>query len=142
MTEKDTDNIGRRFKSITTDLKLYIEKRVELLLLNIGEQLSRWIAESIQKLSGVLLIVGGLIFLLVALSVYLGNVLNSPWLGYVIVSVPLLLMGIFFFYLKPQSMLKSLQDHFESELIEALTAKRTNEDSLLDLPETTKEEKL
>lgn len=142
MTEKDTDNIGQRFKSITADLKLYIEKRVELLLLNVGEHLSRWFAESIQKIAGILLLTGGLIFLLVALAVYLGNLLDNPSLGYVIVSVPLLVMGLLFFYLKPDSMLRSLQQHFELELIKALTAKINNEESLLDLPETTKEEEL
>lgn len=142
MTDKDTDNIGRRFKTITTDFKLYIEKRIELLLLNVGEHLSRWFAESIHKVAGILLLTGGLIFLLVALAVYLGSVLDNPSLGYLIVSVPLLVLGIFLFYLKPESLLRNLQQHFESELIKALTAKTNNEDSLLDLPESTKEEEL
>lgn len=120
MAQKKTDRIGEQFKAISGDLKLYIEKRLELLLLNIGEQISKWLAASIQKISGVILLVGGLVCLLVALAIFLGNLLGNDSLGYLIVSVPLLVLGYLLINLKPDSVLKSLQQHFESELIESI----------------------
>lgn len=143
MSEKNSDQLGKRFRSITGDLKLYIEKRIELLLLNIGEQYSQWMAESIQKLTGIFLLFGAFVFILVAVAIYLGELLGWPGLGYVIVSIPLFVTGLFFFYLKPRSLAENLQQHFESELIKALTqnveqdGKKHNEP--LNLPESTEE---
>lgn len=143
MSEKNSDQLGKRFRSITGDLKLYIEKRIELLLLNIGEQYSQWMAESIQKLTGIFLLFGAFVFVLVAVAIYLGELLEWPGLGYVIVSIPLFVTGLFFFYLKPRSLAENLQQHFESELIKALTqnveqdGKKHNEP--LNLPESTEE---
>ena len=143
MSEKKTDQLGERFRTITGDLKLYIEKRIELLLLNIGEQYSQWMAESIQKLTGIFLIFGAFVFILVAVAIYVGELLNSPGLGYVIVSLPLFITGLFFFYLKPRGLAENLQQHFESELIKALSQNwerdgKTKNESL-NLPESTEE---
>jgi len=143
MSEKNTDQLGKRFRTITGDLKLYIEKRIELLLLNIGEQYSQWMAESIQKLTGIILLFGAFVFILVAIAIYLGELLGRPGLGYVIVSLPLFITGLFFFYLKPRSLAENLQQHFESELINALTQNgegnaKSNKEPL-NLPESTEE---
>jgi hypothetical protein len=141
MSEKQTDRLGNRFRTITGDLKLYIEKRIELLLLNIGEQYSRWMAESIQKVTGILLLFGAFVFLLVALAIYLGELLNRPSLGYVIVSLPLVITGFLFYRLKPRSFTDNLQQHFEIELIRAISeeGEDDNEKETLNLPESTQE---
>lgn len=133
------DHISDRFRTITADIKLYVEKRIELLLLNVGEQYSKWIAESIQKATGLFLVFGAIVFLLVALAIYLGEITGSPSLGYVIVSLPLFVVGILFFYLKPRSLVENLQHHFESELVEALTPNGESEQELLNLPEQNEE---
>jgi hypothetical protein len=139
MSEKKTDQLGNRFRTITGDLKLYIEKRIELLLLNIGEQYSLWMAESLQKLAGILLLFGASVFLLVALAIYVGELLNSQSLGYVIVSLPLVVTGLFLIYLKPKSFTEKLQEQFESELIRALGEDGKDEKETLNLPESTEE---
>lgn len=129
------DQLGRRFRAITADLKLYIEKRAELLLLSVGEQYSRWFAESLQRLSGLVLLFGALVFLLLALALYLGELLNNQSLGYVIVSLPLILFGVLFYNLRPRSMVRNLQDHFEEELIRAITSEERRETRQLDAGE-------
>ncbi|MDZ7715457.1 MAG: phage holin family protein [Balneolaceae bacterium] len=139
MSGRDSDQLGQRFKAISSDLKLYIEKRVELFLLNIGEHMSRLMAESIQKTAGILMLFGGLVCLVVALAIYLGNILDNESLGYIIVSLPLLVIGLLFFYLKPDSLRQSIQDHFESEFIKALNSSDKKEQ--LNLPEASQEEK-
>ncbi len=122
MPQKTDDPLGRRLKAITGDLKLYIEKRIELLLLNIGEHFARMMAESVHKVAGFVLLAGASVCLLVALALYLGDLLNSPSLGYVIVSIPLLVLGIMFIYLKPKSILERIQNQFEKEIVNALSA--------------------
>lgn len=145
MSEKNTDQLGKRFRTITGDLKLYIEKRIELLLLNVGEQYSQWMAESIQKLTGIFLIFGAFVFILVAVAIYLGELLGWPGLGYIIVSIPLFFTGLFFFNLKPSSFAENLRQHFESEMINALTQNVERDgkgnSEPLNLPES-KEEKI
>lgn len=142
MSETNKEQIGARFKTITNDIKLYVEKRIELLLLNVGEQYSKWIAQSIQKATGLFLLFGAVVFLLIALAIYLGEVTGNPSLGYVIVSIPFFVFGMLFYYLKPKSMVETLQRHFESELVDALNQNGEEERDILKLPEESKEESI
>ncbi len=140
MAEGDTDRIVHRLKAITADLKQYLEKRIELLLLTVGEQYSRWIAESVQRLAGIFLLLGALIFLLVALAIYLGELLDNESLGYVLVSLPLLIAGAMLFYLKPGRLAGNLQQHFEDELVKAITPDKKKDKKPLNLPEAKEEQ--
>jgi hypothetical protein len=119
-TDKHKDQLSKRLRAITSDLKLYLEKRIELTMLNIGEVISGLMAASVQRGIGVFLLLGGLCFLLFALAIYLGDILGSQSLGYVIVSLPLLLIGGLFMYLKPKSVFKQLQHRFENEVIKSI----------------------
>ncbi|MDZ7659276.1 phage holin family protein [Fodinibius sp.] len=119
-TDKQKDQFGKRLRAITADLKLYLEKRIELTMLNIGEAISGLMAASVQRGIGVFLLLGGLCFLLFALAIYLGDLLESRSLGYVLVSLPLLLVGGLFMYLKPKSVFKQLQHRFENEVIKSI----------------------
>src|SRR5699024_6632394 len=115
MIDRQTDQIGQRLKTISTDAKLYVEKRIELLLLNIGERLSQWAAESIHKLIGISLLLMGVTFLLITLAIFLGDVFDNLTLGFLSVSVLLLLLGGMSYYLKPHVFSDYLQHQFESE---------------------------
>ncbi len=117
---KKTDKLGQRLRAISADLKLYFEKRIELVMLNVGEYVSGWMAASLHRAAGALLLLGGVCFLLMALAIYLGNLLASESLGYVLVSLPLLLAGVLFLYLKPRGLFDQLQQVFEEEVIKAI----------------------
>ncbi|HKK46504.1 MAG TPA: hypothetical protein VJ964_13350 [Balneolaceae bacterium] len=121
MKEKETDHLGQRFRAISADLKLYIEKRMELMMLNMGEYVSGWMAASIQRTTGAFLLLGGVSFLLVALAIFLGGLLGSLSLGFILVSLPLLIIGGLFMYLKPRGLFEKLQERFESEVIKAIS---------------------
>lgn len=136
MTRKEVDQLGQRLKTISGDIKLYIEKRVELVLLNIGEHFSRILAEAVQKIAGILLLSGAAICLLVALALYLGDVLNNESLGYVLVSLPLIVFGLLFLYLKPKRMLRKIQNQFEKEVLDALSANGEEKPARLQLRES------
>lgn len=144
MNARETDQLGRRLKAISGDIKLYIEKRVELLLLDVGEHFSKIMAQSVHKIAGFILLVGGAVFLLVALAQYLGDLLGNESLGYVVVSVPMLLLGLLFVYLKPKSMLDRIQYQFEKEIIRAISTNGERKDQHLELkkPEHPTEEEV
>lgn len=122
--EKGSDQLGERLRRVSADLKLYLEKRLELMMLHTGEYFSGWMAASAQRALGVLLLLGGVGFVLFAVAIYLGDLLNSPSLGYLIVSLPLLLTGGLFLYLKPASVFERLQQMFEAEVIKAMNKNR------------------
>lgn len=118
--EKKSDQLGKRFRTITADLKSYLEKRIELTVLNLGEVVSGLMAASVQRGIGVFLLLGGVCFLLFALAIYLGDLLDSRSLGYVLVSIPLLLVGLLFMYLKPNRVFQQLQQRFENEVLKSI----------------------
>lgn len=116
---EDPEQIGKRLKSITSELKLYLEKRLELILFNISEQITQMIAESIYRIIGSVLLLGGFLFLCVALAIYLGDLLGHRSLGYVIVGAPVLLIGLLVTSLRPKRMVKNTQRRFMQQMLDA-----------------------
>lgn len=131
----EPDQLGRRLKALSGEIKLYVEKRVELLLLDVGEHFARMMAESIHKIAGLILLVSASVCLLVALAIYLGDLLNNESLGYVLVSIPLLVFGMLFVYLRPKGLLDRIQNHFEKEIVRAISAGSENGPVPLELEE-------
>lgn len=119
-SDPKNDQIGNRIRTITSDIRRYMEKRFELMLLGFGKYFSKWMAISVQRLAGAFFLLVGLCFMLFALAIYLGNLLGSESIGYVIVSIPLFVFGLLCMYLKPRRLFNELQQRFEAEVIEAL----------------------
>ena len=136
MTERETDQLGQRLKTISADVKLYVEKRIELIMLNLGERASEWAAESIQKLIGIALLAVGALFTLTTLAIYLGDLLDNLTLGFLIVSALLLMVGGLFYYLKPHSFSDYLQHQFETEVLKSLPFNGEKRMRSEQLPET------
>lgn len=134
--KKKRDQLSGKFRQVTSDIKMYIEKRLELTMLNLGEHIAGWMATSLQRAAGGLLLLLGLCFLLVALAIYLGALIGIRSLGYVVVSVLLLLPGILFVYLKPQGLFKNLQHSFEEKFMEAIEQDRKPEKKKLESTES------
>ncbi|SHF49259.1 Putative Holin-X, holin superfamily III [Fodinibius roseus] len=135
-SNKTTDPVGQRLRSITADLKRYAEKRIELVMLGLGESFSNWIAISVQRTAGAVLMLVGVCFLFVALAIYLDDLLNTPGLGFAIVSVPLFILGTLFVYLKPDRLFEGLQELFENEVIEAIEQNGKDQPAQIEAPET------
>lgn len=134
-SQNATDKVGQKLRSITGDIKRYIEKRIELMMLNSGEYFSKWIAISVHRSAGVMLLMGGVCFVLLAVAIYLDNVLGIPGLGFVIVSIPLFIFGVLFMYLKPTRLFEELQERFETELIEAVEQNGKENHKQIEAPE-------
>ena len=117
MGEGSADRISQRVKHVTADLKRYAEKRFELLVVSAGEQYAHFIASSSLKFAGFAFFFGALAFLLVALALYLGSLLGSLSLGFVLVSLPLLAVGFLLINSKPRSLRRKIESEFEEELL-------------------------
>lgn len=104
-------------KSISDDIRLYVEKRMELFALNISEQVSFILADSIQRLMGILLIAFGILIAWFALSYYLSELVESYSLGFLISSFPLIAGGIIFLKVKPKSITRKIQSGIIHEVM-------------------------
>ena len=130
------DQVSNRIKQLTQELKAYIETRLDLLVLNVGEQVTKWLGESIQKLIGFTILGIGFFFALIALAIYLGDLLESPSLGYLAVAVPLILIGALFVSARPRGIAKSIQNQFMDGILESIDKK--DDEVELKLPKSSK----
>lgn len=128
MSEDESHNRSD-FSGITKEVRRYIEKRMELFALSIGEQLSLIMADSIQRVIGILLVAGGLFFAWFALGYYLGDLFEDQALGFLGAAIPLLLIGFIFMRIKPVSITRKIQSGILKEFLKTL-------DQNLELPGT------
>lgn len=125
------DIIGNRLKTIKQDLQDYIETRITLKAIDVGEKISYLIGQSIQQLIAYTILIIGLLFALIALALFVGDLLNNTALGYLIVSAPFILTGLFLVLVKPKKIALNIQDKIMEELLENLEDKS---DALKQLP--------
>lgn len=120
------DQLGGRIRHITNELREYVETRLELTLVSVSDKVSELIGRSAQKLLGIAVLLLGCVFALTSLSIYLGDVLDNQALGYLLVSVPLMLCGLLVFFIGPRSVAKSIQRQIMKEVLLSLKEKEKN----------------
>lgn len=103
-------------ESLTNEIRSYVEKRTQLLILTITERVSHVIAHSLQRLMGMILLGFALYFVCLALGFYLGELLGNYSYGFGIVSLPFLLVG--FILLKRKS--KRVTEKIQADIIEKM----------------------
>ena len=118
------DQFGSKIKNISSDLKEYLETRINLIVLNVGDQITQWVGHSIQKIIGLTILGCGLLFVFIAIAIYLGELLNNEAIGFLIVSAPLLLLGIIFLFIKPVGLAKTIQGQLMSGILDAIDEKK------------------
>lgn len=114
------DDLGNRIKHVTSELKDYVETRLELTLLTVSDKISYWVGQSVQQVLGYALLTIGLVFGMVSLSIYLGELLDEAWAGYLIVGSPFLLAGIIFVLVKPKSLARRIQNQILADIIDSM----------------------
>lgn len=125
------EDVGSRIKQITRELKHYVETRIELSVLNIGDKVSYLIGQSIQQLFGYAILGLGLVFGLTALSIYLGDLLDKEWAGYAIVASPFILVGLIFVVAKPKSIARKIQQQILAEFLDTLPQQQQDQKQLI-----------
>lgn len=111
MPEKTTET-GKKSK-LTTEVRHYIEKRIELLSLSIAEQVSHIMAESFQRILGLFVISFALFFLWFAVGFLLAEVIGSISAGFAIASLPLFIIG----YILMKTKSKKVTEKVQAQLI-------------------------
>ncbi len=142
MESETADRIGRRIKNISIEVRRFVEKKIELFALTAGEHYSELLSKLIQKGAGLFMLAVAFIFLLVALAIFIGDLLDSLALGYVIVSVPLVIIGISLYKLKPQGFNRKLQNEIDDDVVRLLERyeEKTNQElRTMQIEETLKE---
>lgn len=121
------EDLGNRIKHITNELKEYVETRLELVFLNVGDRITYLIGQSIQTFAGYVVLTIGLIFGMTALAIFLGELLDERWAGYAIVGAPFLIAGLIFIFSKPRFITRRIQNQILSELISAFEDEEEDE---------------
>ena len=119
MKDEKQEKKKESIRSLPNDIRIYIEKRLELLLLDIGEEFSKIAARSFYKILGIVTISLAMIFALFSLSLYLGNLLHNDSLGYLLTSIPVFIVGISFFILRPRKMVHKLSDQIFTMILQS-----------------------
>jgi hypothetical protein len=104
--------------NIVAELRLYVEKRIELISLTISEQVSLIAARSIQQLIGILLIAAGAFFLWFGVGFLTGDLINNTGLGFLIASIPVLLFGYIFLNQKSAKITENIQAELIHNIME------------------------
>ncbi|MEX2640431.1 MAG: phage holin family protein [Balneolales bacterium] len=120
MKTTDDQNIIERLRKIPGEVKMLVEKRVELLALNVSDKVTDAITKTAYKIAGGLLMLIGFIFLLHTLSLFLGELLESAPLGYLIVAMVVILTGLLLYSLNPGGMVKNTKNKIREPLDEAI----------------------
>lgn len=115
---EDTDYQDIKKESLATEIKAYIEARVQLLTLSIAEKISLIVAHSLQKMLGLILMGTAIYFIFLALGFYLGELLGSNSLGFGIVSLPFLILGLIFINRKSKKLTEKIQADIISKMIQ------------------------
>lgn len=101
------------------DLKSYIESRIELFSISIAEKVASTISDSIQKVFGIIFLSVGALFLWASLGLFLGELLGSNALGFLLASLPLLLIGLVLYNRSSDS----LEGKIQSDIIKKINPK-------------------
>lgn len=118
MSEQFTNN-GKK-SNIASDVRQYVEKRVQLLTLTITEQVSRILAESFQKLLGMFILSFALFFFWFAVGFLLAELIGSFSAGFAIASVPLFIVGFIFLKSKSKRVTEKVQAQLMSSILDDL----------------------
>lgn len=116
MKTTDDPTLTERLRKIPGEIKLLVEKRAELLALNVSEMITSAITKMIYKIAGGLIMFVGFIFLLHTLALFIGDLLNNIIFGYLIVSIVTLLVGGIIFSLNPKNLVKGTKQKMKEPL--------------------------
>ncbi|TVQ65368.1 MAG: hypothetical protein EA360_09805 [Balneolaceae bacterium] len=116
MADPESQQKKHEQANLASEVKEYVEKRVQLITLNLAEQFSLAIAHSFQRLIGLLLFSGALFFGWFAAGFYLAELTESNPIGFALAALPLFLIS--FIFMKSKS--KKLTEKIQAEIIQSI----------------------
>jgi len=126
------DQLGQRLKQLSGELKSYFETRLDLFVINVGEQITAWVGASAQKIVGYVFLAVGLFFGLISAAIYIGDLLNEPALGYLIVGTPIVLIGIVLVAMKPGAFARNIQQQIMKDILKSIDSHSDEHKAMLE----------
>lgn len=105
-------------RAIPADVKTIVERKIQLTILEIGDTLSKSIAEAVPKIIGLVLLVLGGLLLLIAASIALGEVLGKPAYGFLVIGLFFILLGIIYIKRTVNLSKSSIKQNIETQFIQ------------------------
>jgi uncharacterized membrane protein YqjE len=113
------DYLIDRLKKLPTEIRLLVEKRIELYVLEFGEKLSKNVAKILANLVSVLIVVLAVVFALIALSLFVGDVLQSSAAGFAVVAALLLVCALVVYLLSPDLLEQRFRNSIASAFLDS-----------------------
>jgi uncharacterized membrane protein YqjE len=126
MSPSEFDSLIDNLKKLPGELKSLFEKRIELFTIEVGERISNLVTHAIYRLTGVAFLALGLILVLFAASNFVGDLLDNEGLGFIIVSAPILIIGILLFLRRPRFMVNATRDKLLNQFLKDLAEQISN----------------
>jgi len=122
--QTDQNDVEQSIRRLPGEVRLILEKRLEILALDISEGISAIFSRILFVIFGAISLGIAALFLLMSLSYYLGNLLDNIALGYALTAMPLLLLGLFLFYERPKRMYTKVKVWLLHQFIELISKNR------------------
>ncbi len=114
-------------QDLKDEIHEYVEKRVELIVLTISDQISMMIAHSLQRFIGFLILVFGMLFIWFAIGYSIGEIIGSIGGGFAISALPLFIFGFIFIKRKSKRLTEKIQAGLMSKVLENFDNEEDNE---------------
>jgi uncharacterized membrane protein YqjE len=121
--DQDPDAVQDAVKRLPGELRLILEKRLELLALDLGEGVSLMFSRLFFAILGALFLGLAILLGMFSLALFLSDLLENEALGYLFTALPVLLLGILFINRRPKSLYRATQNRFLSQFVDLLSRK-------------------
>lgn len=126
-TNQDPDPLQDAVKRLPTELRLILEKRLELLALDLGEGVSVMFSKLFFAILGMIFLGLAVLLAMFSLALYLSDLLDNEALGFVLTSLPLLVLGVLLVNKRPKSLYIAIQNRFLSQFVDLLPKKNSQQ---------------
>jgi uncharacterized membrane protein YqjE len=124
MDDTDRDMIQDAVKRLPSELRMMLEKRLELMALDISEGVSVIMSRLMFIIFGGIVLGIAILFTLMSLSYFIGELIDNTALGYFITALPLLIIGAMLFNKRPRSLYMRTKSWMLHQFIDLLSKKK------------------
>jgi uncharacterized membrane protein YqjE len=111
----------QHLKNVVADLKIYVEKQVELKSIDVQEKLAVLVAAVLSNALGLIMALVGLMFLLVAGAIGIGYLLDNMMFGFLAMAVLLIIVGLIIYNVEHHALRRALETQFAAFVAQVLS---------------------
>lgn len=114
----DPGHLGEQMARLRQDMRSFVEKRIELLALDLTEPFSLIVAKVLQLTVGVIITLVGVVLALVAAAFALSERFDSHLAGFLTVGLPVAVIGVILSARNPRWLLGLIQGAFMNSILQ------------------------